>query len=194
MKYVTITEPKVEADGVTLSMGCRLPCASDEGEFYCAVLPKPVDGKLTTVEVDIAKTDAAYMSLPYTMANYYNQAFKYLGTMYGWGGADGGVDCSGFVCSVFRSFGIYLPRNTGEMSKHSCGENITLEGLSASEMSARLDKVYGPAAVHRKGHVMLYLGKIDGRHVIIHSPQGGEAVCEARLSLPGGLTNVQVIH
>ncbi len=192
-KYITITEPTVVINGTTLSMGCKLPYVSEDGDSFHALLPKSTDG-LEPNEVSIPKTAAYYGSLPYTMKNYYNQAFKYLGTMYGWGGADGGVDCSGFVCSVFRSFGIYLPRNAGEQAKYSGGEAVELDGLSPEDMSFRLSKISHPASVHRKGHVMLYLGEFDGVQYIIHSPQGGEAVCETRLSLPGGLTVARVIH
>jgi len=45
--------------------------------------------------------------------------------------------------------------------------------------------------VYRPGHVMLYLGKRDGRHTIIHAPQGGEKVCVAELSM-ANLTGVSV--
>ena len=120
------------------------------------------------------------------MENYYRQAFLYLGTYYGWGGSSGGVDCSGFVCAVFRTFGIYLPRNTGEQSKYA-GKLLPL----TENPSGVLDTVRKPAAVYRPGHVMLYLGKKDGTHYIIHAPQGGEQVCVAELSM-ANLTGVSV--
>ncbi len=193
-KYITVTDPAVTVDGATLSMGCRLPYVSEDEENFHALLPKSNDGKLETAEVSILKANSTYGFLPYTMKNYYNQAFKYLGTMYGWGGADGGVDCSGFVCSVFRSFGIYLPRNAGEQEKYSGGEAVELGGLSPADMSSRLSKITRPATIHRKGHVMLYLGEYEGAQYIIHSPQGGESVCQTQLILPGNLTNACVIH
>lgn len=188
-KFITITEPELNVNDVTLSMGCVLPYVSEDETYYYALLPAD-DG--VREKVSINKSDACYGYMEYTMRNYYRQAFSFLGTMYGWGGSDGGVDCSGFVCAVFRSFGIYLPRNTGEQSKYN-GESINLSGLNASSAASVLSDTDTPASVHRKGHVMLYLGEDGGSHYIIHAPQGGERVCVTKLSLPGELTNLCLI-
>lgn len=50
-------------------------------------------------------------------------AFKYLNTPYLWGGRSNyGIDCSGFVQSVFRLLGIKLPRDAGQQA--ACGEQV----------------------------------------------------------------------
>lgn len=188
--YVTVLAKMTECGGVRLDMGAVLPYAGETADSYTVRIPKrhPETGMLTLEDAEISKNHAVRGTLDYTMKNYYRQAFLYLGTDYGWGGANGGVDCSGFVGAVFRTFGLYLPRNTGEQSKHA-GMVISL----ADDPSGVLDTINQPAAVYRPGHVMLYLGKRDGRHTIIHAPQSGEKVCVAELSM-ANLTGVSVFE
>ena len=113
------------------------------------------------------------------MENYYAEAFKYLGTEYGWGGTDLGIDCSGLVCTVFRSFGIYLPRNTSDQLNLIFAKS----GLK-NEADTRLaiqNCIY-PTAIYKPGHVMLYLGSKNGLTYVIHAPRAGEMVLVAGLS------------
>lgn len=186
--YVTILSKTADCAGVRYDMGAVLPYVTEDAETYTVCVPKRSDdtGKMYLEEAVVSKADAVRGSLDFTMENYYRQAFLYLGTYYGWGGSSGGVDCSGFVCAVFRTFGIYLPRNTGEQSRHA-GTILSLK----DNPSGVLDTVRKPAAVYRPGHVMLYLGKKNGTHYIIHAPQGGEQVCVAELSM-ANLTGVSV--
>ncbi len=186
--YVTVLAKMIECGGIRFDMGAALPYVGEDADSYMVQVPKrhPETGMLMLEDAEISKEDAVRGSLDYTMKNYYRQAFLYLGTDYGWGGANGGVDCSGFVGAVFRTFGLYLPRNTGEQSKYA-GMVISL----ADNPSGVLDTVNQPAAVYRPGHVMLYLGKKDSTHTIIHAPQGGEKVCVAELSM-ANLTGVSV--
>lgn len=186
--YVTVLAKMIECGGIRFDMGATLPYVTEDADTYTVRIPKR-DAATETLyleEAVISKEDAVRGSLDYSMKNYYRQAFLYLGTSYGWGGSGGGVDCSGFVCAVFRAFGIYLPRNTGEQSRHA-GMILSLE----NDPSGVLDTVDQPAAVYRPGHVMLYLGKKNGTHYIIHAPQGGEQVCVASLSM-ANLTGVSI--
>ncbi len=188
--FITILSPEIKVNDTALSMGCTLRYVSEDKDCYYAEIPNSDEnGELIYKTAEISKTNASFGYLPYTMKNYYRQAFEYLGTPYCWGGENGGVDCSGFVCTVFRTFGIYLPRNTSEQEKYN-GEVISFASNNATDV---LDGLNYPTSVHRKGHVMLYLGKKNGQHYIIHAPQGGETICVTSLSLPGTLTNVCVI-
>ena len=189
--FVTVTAPRVDAGHTNLDMGVVLPCVDETEDAYVAVLPmREAGGAYGESRVNIPKTDAYPGYLPYTMRNYYAQAFSYLGTQYGWGGADGGIDCSGFVCAVFRTFGIMLPRDTREQKDYA-GEVTYTENLGAAEKDVILTALKAPSALFSPGHVMLYLGKgSDGVHYIIHAPKGGDYVKVAVFDPNRALTSV----
>ncbi len=190
-RFITVLEPEIEFANTILSMGCKLKYISEDDNYYYVSMPiSDTSGKLTFTTASIDKKYACYGYLEYNVYNYYRQAFSYLGTMYSWGGENSGVDCSGFVCAVFRTFGIYLPRNTGEQSNH----NGIVVSANTTDLNNALKELRYPASVHRKGHVMLYLGEKDSVHYIIHAPQGGERVSVAPLYLPGNITNVCIIN
>lgn len=181
--YVTITEKKADCgnNASLLDMGVVLPYVSEDFDSYNVLLPVRLeDGSLDLKNEKIAKSDAVFGSLEFTQANFYNQAFAFLGSDYDWGGARGSVDCSGFTCAVFRSFGLYLPRNAGQQREFAGNVTHFDGGIS---ITASLDSAKYPTAVYRPGHVMLYLGKKDGEYYIIHAPQGGEKVTTATLQL-----------
>ncbi len=181
--YITITSPRLDVNGIRLDMGVTLPYLSEDESSITAELPgRGEDGRLTLRRESIAKSDCTLGSLPYTMENFYQQAFAFLGTPYGWGGAEGGVDCSGFVCAVFRCFGMYLPRNTGEQSRYN-GEIVDLSSLTAAQKYQAFAELDAPSSVHWSGHVMLYLGEKEGSHYVIHAPQGGETVTVMPLNM-----------
>ena len=193
-KYVTVISPEVKLGEAILNMGTVLPYVSDMEKDFIVLCPTIDNDKCLKLKKEkISKNDAVFSSLPYTMENFYLQAFKYENTPYCWGGMGGGVDCSGFVCAVFRSFGIYLPRNTGEQAFYS-GTISDIRGLSIAQTEKLLDDQSYPTAMHRKGHVMLYLGEENGIRYIIHAPQGGQTVSVAPVDIPGNLTVLAVIH
>lgn len=165
-----------------LDMGAVFPYLSSSEDYFEVALPcRDENGALFTQTVSIEKSQAHYGYLPYTMENFYVQAFKFSGIEYSWGGFQEGVDCSGLVCAVFRSFGVQLPRNTGEQKDYA-GTIVSFSGMTTEQIRDTLKKIDRPAALHRKGHVMLYLGSADDRIYVIHAPQGGQSVEVMELS------------
>ncbi len=184
--FATVVSPRLVFDGTVLDMGVRLPLDSEDAETVSVLLPvRDADGRLAAAAAALSKTDAVRGTLPYTVKNFFRQAFSCLGIDYGWGGADGGLDCSGFVCAVMRSFGFLLPRDTREQKVYA-GEIRPTAGMTADELSSLLSELDVPAAIYTASHVMLYLGEKDGVHTVIHAPQAGEVVCTANFdpSLP----------
>ena len=192
--YVTVIQPYTEISGTRYDMGAVLPYISEDDSFFKVMKPSrsKENGMLEFTIETVPMSDAVFGSLPYTYENFCSQAFRYLGTEYGWGGADGGIDCSGFICSVFRSFGIYLPRNTGDQQMNS-GPVTAVSGYSSEKTLSVFDSLKYPASVHRPGHVMLFLGVKNGVPYVIHAPQGGEKVSVMALSYTGDLKYISEI-
>lgn len=97
-----------------------------------------------------------------------NEALKYRGTPYVWGGNDleRGIDCSGLVQQLFRMVGIELPRTAAEQSL--VGEPITrLEDLQPG------DRLYFTnSARMRVTHTGIYMGN----GYFIHASRSGGGV------------------
>jgi soluble lytic murein transglycosylase-like protein len=98
-----------------------------------------------------------------------DQAQKYLGVPYVWGGTDGskGLDCSGLSQLVYKNLGIDLPRTASQQA--TAGRPV------ASLAQARPgDLVFFDYSASRAGvdHVGIYIG--GGK--MIAAPQEGEAV------------------
>lgn len=192
-KYITVISPVCHIENTRLDMGATFPVIDENADSFRFLLPKRSDeGNLILCESDISKSDAVMGSLPYTVSNFYKQAFAYLGTPYGWGGSDGGVDCSGFVCSVLRTVGLYLPRNSGDQALFN-GTVTDINGLSAEEKNSIFKDIKFPATLHRKGHVMILLGVRDNTCYIIHAP-GGSYVTETAFYDFDKLTAVDVLN
>lgn len=176
LKFVVVTDSLLKAGNVKLDMGTALLLADEQksADKYNIILPgKGSDGKLTRVEAEISVKSASIGYLPYNYRNFYIQAFKYVGTPYGWGGMKDGVDCSSYVLSVFKTFGFVFPRNTSQQDD-AVGSSTDVNGKSDSAKLSIMKDAAVPVAIYKSGHVMLYLGEMDGTQYIIHAPGGGK--------------------
>ena len=163
-----ITEAGLEIENTKLDMSVKLPYLGVVEEGYQFLLPqKQEDGTLTSKLITIDKAKAHIGYLPYTKRNVYIQAFKYEGVNYSWSGMNQGVDCSSYVSNIYRSFGIFFPRNTSSQNK-SVGKIISLKDQTPSQKLETI-KNNNPALLYQSGHVMLYLGMKDIKHYMIHA-------------------------
>ena len=91
-------------------------------------------------------------------------AKQYIGNPYVWGGTSltRGADCSGFVLSVFRNYGISLPHSS--RAQGNCGSAVSLNELKPGDLV-----FYG----NRSGinHVAIYVG--GGQVVHASNPRTG---------------------
>ncbi len=155
-----------------VQMGARLPVVRDDAPSVLAVLvpSQKQEGQCTLNAAFVQRTDVSLGYLPYTPRTILTQAFKLLHTPYGWGGLFGEQDCSRFVQEVFASVGLILPRNSSEQARvgRSVYEDPQAEDVEERLRALREDAVPALTVVCMNGHIMLFLGFVDGRPYVIH--------------------------
>lgn len=166
-----------------LDMGVRLPLldaavlghnihGQNPHASHIVQLPvRDANGQLVLVPALIGRNqDVVTGYLPYTTRNVVQQAFKYLGQRYGWGYDYNSVDCTGFLVDIFRTFGLLMPRNSGEQGYGGFGQNQRFdESLPVADKLAKVHNAKVGDFIYRPGHVMLYLGQSQGEPFVIHA-------------------------
>lgn len=125
---------------------------------------REVSTLITAIGPGIPQTQAAAEAPPESQEGIGEQvvsfASQFIGNPYVYGGTSltNGADCSGFVMSVFRQFGISLPRTSREQGR----SGIDVAGLE----NARPGDV-----VFYEGHIGIYMGQ----NQLVHSsnPEDG---------------------
>lgn len=155
---------------VYCDMGTKLPIAAVENNSSIVFMPsRTMDGRLSETKVRIENNSAVnHGYLPYTVNNILRQAFKYYSTPYGWGDLQKGVDCSGFIVSVYRTMGIMLPRN-GDQMELTPGSVSSFSGLDSEQRQNLVNTLKPGTVLFFDGHVMLYVGTSNRVPYIIHS-------------------------
>ena len=110
-----------------------------------------------------------------------NYSKQFLGNPYVWGGTSltKGADCSGYVQSIFRKYGISLPRTSVMQSQ--CGKKI-----SASE--AKPGDLFFYAKYGRVNHVAIYIG--GGQVINASNPKSGIKIANAYYRTPVAVRRV----
>lgn len=183
----TVYNPEVpEVSEVQLDMGSRLPLLSaaetghnvhGQNPFASYIVKLPVRNNQGELEFEPAliprSADLHIGHLPYTESVLISQAFKFLGERYGWGHDFNGRDCTGFVSEVYRSVGIDMPRNSGEQGYGEFGQTTLFEkSATREEKLARIKKAKIGDLMYLPGHVVMYIGDIDGEPYVIHDVHG----------------------
>lgn len=176
----------VEISDVQLDMGIRIPLVESrkkpnviggQNTYASHVISLPTrnqKGKLILQPALIAKSkDVNIGYLPFTRKNVIEQSFKFLGERYGWGHSFNARDCTGFVGEVYKSFGILMPRNSGQQGKSQQGQNIRFsKSASVDEKINEIKNLEIGDLIYIPGHVMLYLGSENNKPFIIHDVSG----------------------
>jgi hypothetical protein len=169
---------------VDLYQGSRLLLVNKSASGYKVKVPfRQADGSLKGVEGWVKPgADVNIGFQKYTQRNVITTIFKLLNRPYGWVGTDHERDCVGALKSVFRTFGIYVPRWTTYELYYS-GHVTSFPADTPKEVKYKyLDQCEpGITVCGFNWHVLLYLGEVDGVHYVIHQngysyhdPEGNE--------------------
>ncbi len=182
-------EPSTDAPVVTqVATGEILDYVSTEGDWVAVMLDDETvyvsaDYVEVTSELRTALTMTEVMygeGVSDVRADLCNYALQYVGNPYVWGGVSltRGADCSGFVLSVFKNYGVTLPHSS--RAQANMGTKISLGEAKAGDLV-----FYGNGS--RINHVAIYLG--GGRVVHASNPRTG-----IRVSNVGYRTPVKVVR
>lgn len=105
--------------------------------------------------------------LGYTQENLLRTAFKLLGEAYGWGGDFAQWDCSALIHDVYSVFGFDLPRNSLVQTRIPSFHAET-QKMRDEEKERLLSELPAGTFVQMPGHIMLYLGTVNGKPYILH--------------------------
>ncbi|MEJ2257630.1 MAG: SH3 domain-containing protein [Woeseiaceae bacterium] len=178
----TPTTPAVSE--VRLEMGTRLPLVDPEDVDHDVDGQNPSASHIVTLPV---------RTMPYTRRNVLHQAFKFLGERYGWGHSYNARDCTGLVLEVFKTFGFVLPRNSKQQGYSEIGENVRFPiDAPAEEKLDALSTADVGDLLYSTGHVMLYLGRVDDEHYVIHDLTGSGWTDEQGNFREGAMNSVSV--
>ena len=136
------------------------------GWVQATSLSSPVDRE--AVEEQLQRRE----SQPFTRRALLTEAFSMLGEPYGWGGKDGGYDCSRFLLDLFAKFGIDLPRHSARQAIAGTFsvDVSTVEDLNEKRLLLEAAARRGVVLLHFPGHIMLYLGTTEeGVPMAIHA-------------------------
>jgi len=139
----------------------------EEGNYKVYVPARNEEGFLSSDIVGtIDKSNASIGYLPASRKNILTLAFHVWGDEYGWGGRSGLRDCSSYIRDIFLCFGYTLPRNSGYQMRIEDASNI--EHIHGYDNKNEAISILQPGDIlDIGGHVMIYLGKYEGKHYII---------------------------
>jgi len=166
------TDPAFSSYAVSIPMGTKLPIVEATESRFAVTLPwRAPDGGLKFVTGYLRKdADVRVGHLPYTARNLYRQVFKLEGYPYGWGDLFDGRDCSRLVMDVFSTFGFNMPRNSRRQGAFNpTGRKDTANATEKDKIGILKSLEGRPALLTMPGHIMIFLGIVDGKVFAIHS-------------------------
>ncbi len=152
-----------------IHMGTKIPLLEKNDDFLVVKTPlRDPSGCLLFVKGYIRNNDKVRLSyLPCTSKNIAVQAFKMLGHPYGWGGLNYKTDCSAYIRRIFLTMGLVLPRNSIQQMKQL--RSISFKRRDKEKVLNSITPLQTLLYSADPGHVMLYLGKHNNEHYIIHN-------------------------
>jgi gamma-D-glutamyl-L-lysine dipeptidyl-peptidase len=166
-----LRNPKSLARVMEASFATRLAVLGTDGKQY--LVATPTGGRLAVDRSSVAYYSSLRSIPKPTGAQIIATAEHFVGLRYLYGGTSGfGFDCSGLTYTVYRRFGIGMPRDADRQALH--GAPIARANLRPGDLLF-FAGTGGAGHIH---HVALYVGA--GK--MIHSPDIGQPIAIAPIS------------
>ena len=119
--------------------------------------------------------------LPLTQRNLLNIAFSCLGNRYGWGGMLGAMDCTLYTRTVYKCFGLDIPRNT--TSQQNVPNRVfNIADLDDEQKENVIEGLPVGTIMFFPGHAVIYVGNENGTSYVI-SDTGSLSDSEGEVSV-----------
>lgn len=123
--------------------------------------------------------DFVFNPEPITLDEMMEQAKKFVGLPYRWGGNSSfGFDCSGFVQTLFSQMDVQLPRDASLQVKAENVRNVS------AELLLKGDLVFFGKSQNRVTHVGIYLGEGHFIHSVTTNKKGPHVIQISELNDP----------
>ena len=158
-------------------VGMRLSYIKKRGLYtYARAVAPGAFNKPTFVTVRFKHADVATKPLYLNQKNLTKITAGVMKSNYGWGGLYEERDCSSTLRDIYAPFGIWVPRNSRQQSR--IGKVIKFGDINTTAKEAMIKERAIPfeTFLHRKGHIMLYLGTYDDNIMILHNMWGIKTV------------------
>ena len=144
----------------------------DKQNFYILTTFTGKSGYAETKTIKVSKKFAKRFPLLITPTNIAHIGDQFMGQPYDWGGAYGYRDCSSTIMDLLAPFGIWLPRNSSQQME--VGQYYSLKNLSNHAKIEMIREKGLPllTIIHKPGHVMLYLGMLNGEPYVLQTVWG----------------------
>ncbi|HOI95062.1 MAG TPA: NlpC/P60 family N-terminal domain-containing protein [Syntrophobacter fumaroxidans] len=179
-RLITVLEdesPVFDGKGMFLfsaNAGALFPLSGEDPDAYRVLVAVPDENRNAEIRGSrLLKTHARVKPLPLTRRNIASVANIFLNKPYGWGGIYQNRDCSSTLKDLFTPFGIWLPRHSSDQALHG-GYYMDLCGLGPTAKERVIVRDGSPylSLLWLKGHIMLYLGTIQGQPLVLHNMWG----------------------
>ncbi|MFB7141522.1 NlpC/P60 family protein [Gottfriedia sp. NPDC056225] len=148
-----------------ISFNTQLPVLKDYGKVVKVATPDDGNKFIKKEDVAVYKNEKQFPKA--TPKNLIKTAKQFLGLRYLWAGVSGfGFDCSGFTYSLFKSFGVTIPRDSSVQAKN--GIEVKKDEIQPGDLLFFASN-NGTGSVH---HVSMYIGN----GLMIQAPNADRSV------------------
>lgn len=166
-KYVVALD-NTFINNIYVNMGTKFPINRIENNNIFINLPSKYNNKYKEVIYKINSNVFKTKYLEYNYKNFINQAKKYINIKYGWGGIENGIDCSGLICNILKTFNILIPRDTSKQQQIIGTKIYNVSNLNTKQLLKYIqnNKII---LLYTKTHVMILYKIINEMVYILHA-------------------------